>query len=262
MVTSFFPLFDFARKVGGDRVEVVNLVPAGVEPHDWEPRPGDVRAIDGARVFIYNGAGLEPWLDRVLGSLENRKPITVEASKGIPLLDGDPHVWLDPVHAQTQVRAIAAALAEADPAGRAAYEANAGLLIGELQRLDREYAEALGRCARRDVVISHAFFAYPAQRYGLRQVPVTGGLSPEAEPTPKQVADLARFARERGVRAIFFETLVSDRLARTLAAEVGAEALVLNPIEGLTPEEEAAGKDVPALIRENLASLKRGLDCR
>lgn len=259
VVASFFPLYDFARKIGGERVEVTNLLGAGVEPHDWEPRASDIKAINQAHVFLYNGAGFEPWVRRVLQGLDNRGLIAVDSSEGIELLDSDPHIWLDPVLNQHQVRRIVAALTRADPANRAAYEANAAALTAQLQRLDRDY-QSLRSCKRRELIITHAFFAYPAKRYGLTQLPISG-LAPDAEPTPQQLAALVRLARDRGVRYIFFETLVSDRVARVIAREVGAEVLVLNPIEGLTPDEAARGKDFLALMRENLANLRRGLEC-
>ncbi|MCG0239150.1 MAG: metal ABC transporter substrate-binding protein [Firmicutes bacterium] len=271
VVTSVYPLYFFTRTVGGDRVEVVSLVPPGAEPHGWEPRASDLKILNSARVFVYNGAGLEPWVDRVLKSLDNKELITVDTSAGLPLLTGsgedghesgdyDPHIWLDPVLAQEQVKRIAAALAQADPAGKDTYEANAQALIAELAALDREY-QALSACPRREIVVTHAFFGYPARRYGLVQVPIVASLSPEAEPTPKQMAELVRLVRERNVRSIFVETLVSDRVGRVLAQETGAQVLVLNPIEGLTPEEEAQGKDYLALMRENLANLRKALEC-
>lgn len=262
VVVSFFPLYDFARKVGGDRVDVRNLVPAGAEPHDWEPRAGDIKAIGEARVFIFNGAGFEDWVDSVLKAVDNKSLIVVDASQGIQLLEDDPHVWLDPVNNQVQVKAIAAALAQADPAGKSAYQANADALVGRLQQLDRDYAAAFAHCERKEIVVSHAFFAYPARRYGLKQVPIVEGFEPDAEPTPKQIAQLARFAKENQVRYIFFETLVSDKLARTLANEVGAETLVLNPLEGLTEEELSQGRDFLDGMRDNLRNLKKGLGCR
>jgi len=271
VVASVYPLYFFARRVGGDRVEVVSLVPPGAEPHDWEPRASDLKTLNSARVFVYNGAGLEPWVDRALKSLDNKGLIPVDTSAGLPLLTGngegghepggyDPHIWLDPVLAQEQVKRIAAALSQADPAGKDVYEANAQALIAELAALDRDY-QALAACPRREIVITHAFFGYPARRYGLVQVPMVTSLSPEAEPTPRQLAELVRFVRERGIRYIFVETLVSDRVGRVLAQEAGAQVLVLNPIEGLTPEEEAQGKDYLTLMRENLANLRQGLEC-
>ncbi len=282
VVTSFYPMYYFASQVGGERAEVTSLVPAGVEPHDWEPKASDMRALNTARVLVYNGAGFEPWAERVLGSLENKNLIVVDSSHGLELLEAeehedheeddhadeaeehgefDPHVWLDPVHAQHQVQKIAAALIQADPDGKATYEANAKALTDKLRALDREYT-GLSRCSRKEIVISHAFFAYPAKRYGLQQVAIIASLSPDAEPTPKQIAELVQFVKQHQIRYLFFETLISDKVAQVIAKETGARALVLNPIEGLTREQQEKGEDYLTLARANLANLKTALECR
>ncbi|HEY8414591.1 MAG TPA: zinc ABC transporter substrate-binding protein, partial [Thermaerobacter sp.] len=293
VVATFYPLAFMARAVGGDRVEVTELVPPGTEPHDWEPRPSDVRTVQRARVFIYNGAGFEPWVDRVLQAAGNDRLVAVNASEGIELLpapaggsgghgshaadgagnggaDGghdhgdpgraayDPHVWVDPHLSQQQVRNVTEGLIRADPDGEAVYRANARRLMERLAGLDRRYRE-LASCPRRDIVISHAFFTYPAERYGLRQVPIYGSLAPGSEPSPRQMAELARFIRSRGVRHIFVEPLVNDRAAQVLAAETGAELLVLNPLEGLTAQDRAAGRDFLSLMEQNLHNLRVAL---
>jgi zinc transport system substrate-binding protein len=261
VVTSFFTLWDFTRQVAGERAEVVSLVPPGVEPHDWEPSPQDVVQARKARLFVYNGAGFEQGADRLLKEIAGSGALPVNTTAGLPLADGDPHVWLDPVLAQAQVDAITAGLMQADPEGRAGYGERATAYKAKLAALHADFEAGLRECARRDVVTSHAAFAYLTRRFRLNQVPVLG-IAPESEPSPADLARLVRFARKAGVRYIFFETLVSPKLAETLAREVGAKTLVLNPIEGLTKEEAAAGKDYLALMRENLANLRTALECR
>jgi zinc transport system substrate-binding protein len=275
VVASFFPLFDFSRHVAGDRAQVVSLVPPGVEPHDWEPSPRDVAEVRKARLFVYNGGGLEQMADRLLKEVAGKGPFAVNAAEGIPLLEAgpdhdhdrakrhtkDPHVWLDPVLAQRQVDAIAAGLAQVDAAGKSAYEARAVAYKARLAGLHESFEAGLKDCARRDIITSHAAFAYLARRYRLNQVPVMG-LAPESEPSPKDLARLVRFARERKAKYIFFEALVSPKLAETIAREVGAQTLVLNPIEGLTRDEATAGKDYLALMGENLENLRTALECR
>lgn len=295
VVATFYPLAFMARAVGGDRVEVTELVPPGTEPHDWEPRPSDVRTVQRARVFIYNGAGFEPWVDRVLKAAGNDRLVPVNASEGIELLpapaggrgghgghaadaagdgrageghDGgdaggaayDPHVWVDPHLSQQQVRNVTEGLIRADPDGEAVYRANARRLMERLADLDRRYRE-LASCPRRDIVVSHAFFTYPAERYGLRQVAIYGNLAPGSEPSPRQMAELAQFIRSRGIRHIFVEPLVDDRAAQVLAAETGAQLLVLNPLEGLTEQDRAAGRDFLSLMEQNLHNLRVALGC-
>ena len=274
IVTSFYPLYEFSRRVAGPSARVVSLVPAGAEPHDWEPSPQDLALIKKARLLVWNGGGLDPWVSKLVADHAPEKTLVVKATEGIPLLvspgssDGgrdrpipDPHVWLDPVLAQSMVETIRAALARADPAHASTYDANTRVFVAELQALHEKFKAGLAHCARRDVVTSHAAFAYLAKRYDLTIVPVMG-LTPEAEPSPAQLAAIVRFARDRKVKYIFFETLVSPRLAETLAREIGAQTLVFNPIEGLTKEEHAAGRGYVALMEENLKNLRVALDCR
>jgi zinc transport system substrate-binding protein len=281
IVASFYPLYEFSRHVAGDRAEVSSLVPPGVEPHDWEPAPQDVARLQKAQVFVYNGAGFEPWADKLLGTLSGKGPMVAVATQGIELLPADlpghaqdhgqgrtdhaarrdPHAWLDPVLAQQQVNTIAAVMAQADPENAAQYRANAKAFGDRLAALHERFQQGLADCARREIVVAHASFSYPARRYRLTQMPVMG-LSPESEPSPAQLAQIVRFARRYKVRYIFFETLVSPKLAETLAGEVGAQTLVLNPLEGLTKDEEAAGKGYIAIMEDNLNNLRTALECR
>ena len=215
------------------------LVPPGVEPHDWEPSPQDVVQVQRARVFVYNGAGFEPWVDKLLTDVPGggtpwswTRPSGLAARRPSARAV-DPHVWLDPVLAQAQVDADPRRRSRRPiPRTRPPTRDNARRLPARLAALDEAFAAGLRDCARRDIVISHAAFAYLARRYRLTQVPVMG-LAPEAEPSPAELAAIAGPARgARTSRYIFFETLVSPRLAETLAREIGARTLVLNPIEG------------------------------
>jgi zinc transport system substrate-binding protein len=260
VVTSVFPVYEFAREVAGDRAQVVSLVPTGVEPHDWEPSPQDMAQARRARLFVYNGAGLEPWAEKVKAEVEGKTAV-VSATAGISLVGGDPHVWLDPTLARIEVATIRAALTRVDPGGTEVFAARAKAFAAKLDALDERFAAGLRNCARRQVVVSHAAFGYLTRRYGLEQVPVMG-LAPESEPSPAALAAIVRLARQRKVEAVFFEPLVSRRLADTLAHEIGARTLTLNPIEGLTREEAAAGKGYLDLMASNLVNLRDGLGCR
>jgi len=283
VIASFYPLYEFARQVAGDRAEVVVLVPAGVEPHEWEPSPQDVARLQRALLVVHNGAGFEPWVQKLQPEIQAKGAVLVDASQGLPLLarprpaapelgrpgwraraagaDLDPHVWLDPVLAQAQVETIRAALAAGEAGGAAAYAERARAFTERLAALDDAYRAGLRDCARRDLFTSHAAFGYLANRYGLRQVALLG-LAPDQEPSPADLAALTRLARRDKAQAIFFETLVSPRLAETLAREIGARALPLNPLEGLTRDELAAGKAYVSVMEENLGSLRAGLGCR
>lgn len=266
---AFYPLYEWARQVGGERIEAVNLVSVGAEPHEYEPNPRDIRRIHEMDIAMDMGASFQPGLDRVLRGVRGKKPIRLTVSEGVSLkpMPGagkdappDMHIWLDPVLSQQVVKKIAAVLAQADPPGRTIYEANAEAYVKKLEALDREYSAGLAACQHKEVITSHAAFAYLLERYGLRQLAIRG-LSPNTEPSPRQLARLATLAKERGIKAIYYETLVSPKMAETLAREVGAKTLVLNPIEGLTTAEQAQGKDYLALMRDNLANLRIGQGC-
>lgn len=283
VVATFYPLYEFASRVGGDRVVVENLTPVGMEPHDWEPNPREMARLTEANLIVYNGAGFEPWLDKQLPDLAARGIKVVEATRDMSLIkeeqhylgedhhhdhehhshqqefiSGDPHIWLDPVLAIAVVDAIRDALIELDPSGADSYNANAQAFQGELEALDAEYKTAAQHFERREIVTSHDAFAYLARRYDLQQVPVLG-LSPDAEPTPARMREIIDFAREHDVKYIFFETLVSPRLAETVAREAGAGTLVLHTLGNLTADELAAGENYLTIMRSNLANLKQAL---
>lgn len=265
---SLYPLFEFAQRIGGDRVSVRNLVPAGVESHDYEPTPQDLSALVAARVFIYNDAGFEPWLDKLLPQIP-RTTVIVNATDGLPLHMGtgtqgeaaDPHVWLDPVLAEEQAEKVLAGFVKADPAGAAVYQANARKLKEDLEALHRRFATVLRSCRQKEFITTHAAFGYLAGRYGLTQIPI-GGLAPEADPSPRRLREVVQLAKARGINVIYYETLASPRVAEVIAREVGARVQVLNPIEGLTPEEVRQGKDYFTVMDENLRNLAEGLRCR
>jgi zinc transport system substrate-binding protein len=266
VVVSLFPLYDFARHVAGDLALVTSLVPPGVEPHHWEPAPADIVRVQSARLFIYNGAGLDPWAEKLLSEIRHGDIRIVKATAGVDLLategHADPHVWLDPLLARDEVEAIRKALVAVDPVHAPIYDANAATFSGQLLALHERFVAGLARCDRREIVVSHAAFAYLARRYRLTQLPIIESLAPDAEPSPAALAALTRQARRAGVTHVFFETLVTSKLADTLAREVGATALVLNPVEGLTKEQDAQGMTYVQLMDANLANLRTALGCR
>jgi zinc transport system substrate-binding protein len=275
-VTGLYPLAFLAEEIGGERAHVINLVPAGVEPHDWSPGSRDLVTITRAHLFIYNGAGLEGWVADVLDSVAGDDgPLSVKASEGISLIraseeaergednghdrpDVDPHVWMSPKSALIMADNILAAFLAVDPEGRDYYEVRHAGLKERLRGLDERYTRELAALPRKDIVVSHAAFGYLCRDYGLNQVALMG-LSPDAEPRAQDLLAIKRLVRERGVKAVFFEELVSDRLVRLLAREAGVEALPLNPLEGLTPEQEKAGENYLTLMERNLENLKRAL---
>jgi zinc transport system substrate-binding protein len=282
VVASFYPIWDLSREIAGDRAEVAALVPPGVEPHDWEPAPRDLARLQSARVFVYNGAGFEPWAERVLAGGLGRHAVAVKASEGLPLLamgsgtvaheSGgppaaggsrtavDPHVWLDPVLARTMAETIRAGLEAADPTGGEAYRKNAAALSDKLTALHRRFESGLAGCARREVVASHAALGYLARRYGFAVVPIAA--APGGEPSPSELAAVVRFARRAKVQYILSEPLLSPRMAEALAREVGASILVFDPIEGVTAGNAAGAGGYVTLMDSNLEVLRVALGCR
>ncbi len=263
VVTSFYPLYEFSKRIGGEKADVSILVPAGAEPHDWEPGPKDIIKIESAEIFVYNGAGLEPYVDRIIKKTESRKLIIVDSSEGIELIKegglADPHIWLDPVLAKQQAEAIEKAFIKADPANSDYYRANAGALEQELDTLDSYISKELSTARKNVFISSHSAFSYFARRYGLKQIAIAG-LSPDIEPSPAKIAEIVRLAQENKVKYIFFETLLSPKLSEVIAKESGAQTLVLNPIEGLSDDQIRQGENYFALMHENVNNLKLALE--
>ena len=256
VVAAFYPLAYAAERIGGPSFNVQNLTPPGSEPHDLELTPQEVAAIQDASVVLYLSHGFQPAVSK---AVEQARGMRVDILGGLPLhpadgaeagLTADPHVWLDPILFARVAARIGTAL-----------DRPATALVADLRKLDTEYRQGLSDCKRHEIVTSHAAFSYLAARYSLEQVSITG-LSPEAEPTPQQLARVIQIVRRTHATTVFFETLVSPRLADTVAREVGARTAVLDPIEGLTQAEQKRGDDYLTLMRRNLAALRKALACR
>ena len=265
---SVYPVYFLATRIGGDFAEVTSVVPSGAEPHDFEPTPRDMARIADARLVLLVGAGLEPWGDAVSQSVDMSKATVVRVGEDIAtktmeeegVAVRDPHVWLSPVLMERMADAVEAEFARVDPEHATQYAGNTQTLKNELRQLDDEYRAGLAHCKTRDIVTAHAAFGYLAVQYELSQLPIAG-LSPDAEPSTRQLADLATLVKARDVGVIFFETLASPKLAQALARETGTQAMELNPLEGLTETERARGEDYFSRMRENLNHLQTALQC-
>jgi zinc transport system substrate-binding protein len=247
VVAAFYPLAYAAEQIGGPTFDVHNLTPPGAEPHDLELTPREVARIQQAGVVLYLSHGFQPAVSKAVADARGNR---IDVLAGLALHDNDPHVWLDPVLFARIGRRIGSVL-HRSPAR----------LSADLRQLDRDYRAGLRDCKRHEIVTSHEAFGYLAARYDLKQVAITG-VTPEAEPTPQQLAHVIEVVRRTQATTVFFETLVSPRLADTVAREVGARTAVLDPIEGLTPDEQKRGEDYLALMRQNLTALRRALGCR
>lgn len=267
VVAAFYPLAFAAGRIGGDRVTVRDLTPKGAEPHDLEPTTDQVDAIEDAALVVVMGRGFQPSVER---SADQRAKGTVAVLDAVLSNAGDvaaedddaggidPHVWLDPVLMGEVVDAVRSGLVAADPAGEAAYTANAAELRRDLDVLHDDFTAGLRTCARRELVTTHEAFGRLAARYGLLQEGITG-LSPDAEPDPKRLAELADLVQSKGVTTVFTEDLVSPELAQTLSRETGAKTVMLSPLEVLA--DERADADYLSVMRDNLAKLRSALGC-
>jgi zinc transport system substrate-binding protein len=256
VVAAFYPLALAAQQIGGNGVEVKNLTPPGVEPHDLELSAGDIQTVGDAKVVFYLGSGFQVALEKAIDSTSADAVdllAVVKTHEGGEEEHGvDPHVWLDPIRYAAIAERIGKELDR---------PAEARAFADRLRALDRDFRRGLSNCEHHEIVTSHAAFGYLGERYGLKQVAITG-LSPEAEPTPRDLEQVVDEVRAVGATTVFFETLISPRLAETVAREVGAKTAVLDPLEGLTEKETAAGEDYFSVMRANLAALRKGLGCR
>jgi zinc transport system substrate-binding protein len=269
VTAGFYPLYFFANQIGGDKADVLNITPAGAEPHDYEPTPSDIASVENSKLLILQGTGLEAWGDNIKKNIDPNKTTIITVGQYLMtqnvVEDGtniiDPHTWLSPPLASLMADKILAGFIAVDPMNTSYYQTNEVKLKIELASLDTEYKNGLANCASKDIVTSHAAFGYLSTTYGLHQVPIAG-LSPDAEPSPKQLADVADFVKKNNVHYIFFESLVSPKLSETIARETGTKTMVLDPIEGIPQEDLAKGTNYITVMESNLKALKTVLQCQ
>lgn len=257
ILTSFYPLHEFTKQVGGDKINVSLLVPKGVEPHDWEPTIKDVQKIESASAVIINGAGFENWVDNILEI--NPQVKIIDTSIGIELIQSrdddssiDPHFWLNPAMAQIQVQNIADALSEIDSTNEFIYHENSRQFQEELSELDQRISKELSSC-KKDFLAFHNAFSYFANQYGLTQHTVVDTSGPHSEPNPKTLENIVKLADEYEITIIFSEEGVDERTSQVLAKEIGIDVLTLSPIE-IADDESYIKK-----MQDNLENLKVAL---
>ncbi|MDQ0859925.1 metal ABC transporter substrate-binding protein [Bacillus sp. V2I10] len=296
VVTTFYPMYEFTKNITKDKAQVDLLIPSNIEPHDWEPTPKDMAAIQKADLLVYNSPFMETWISSIQESLDEEQPLFVEASEGINLMKGtehdhhdedghhhdeesehddqeadhhdedenheedseqmDPHVWLSPVLAQKEVQTITESIVKQDPKNKEFYERNSKEYIQQLKELNELFRTTLQNASSKEMITQHAAFGYLAKEYGLTQVPIAG-LSPSEEPSPSKLAELKEFAKEHQINVIYFEETTSPKVAQTLAGELGAETEVLNTLEGLSKEDQEKGLSYIEVMKNNLKSLEK-----
>lgn len=283
VAASILPLGDFCRQIGGDKVEVQVLIPPGASPHTFEPSPGVLAGLSQAKVLVYIGAGLEPWIEKFIRALPKNKPAMVEAVHGLDLIteiprhakevpspgkpqhaqkaghshehgSGNPHIWLDPILAQDICRRLAAAFIQMDPANRAGYEANLNTYLEKLAQLDQFIAGTTASFQLRQFVSFHPSFTYLARRYNLQEVGIIE-VAPGREPTPRALKNIMKAIHHYGIKVIFSEPQFSPRLAEVLAQEAGVSVLSLDPIGGRPPY----GDDYLAMMKYNVETMAKAM---
>ena len=276
ILTSLFPLYEFAQAVCGERGEVDILIPPGAEVHTWKPRPSDIIKIAQADLFVVVGSVLEPWLEGILKTVKNPKLHILETSLGFKWAEdehtrenhahdhesGDPHIWLDFEYDMQIIEQIRSILTQMDPFSADLYRDNARNINLRLKNLDNLYKEELGRCSLRTFILGgHSAFGHLAKKYDLNQVAVYG-LSPDSQPSPRKLVETIQIAKEQGVKAIYFESMLNNDIARMIADEVGCQTLALHPGANVSGEELKSGVSFFDIMEKNLENLKIGLTGR
>jgi len=282
VVASFYPLAHFSDQILGELGEISTLTPPGSDAHSFSPTPQDALSLQEADVFFYNGAGFDAHIEEFVTTLETNGLQIVDMSQFIELHAGkdeedgegeegghnhhgvyDPHYWQSPQNAQIMVQEMSNILQEfaMTEVQKMEVSKNTARYLKELAELHEAYQDGLADCGLTDIVVAHDAFGYTAEAYGFDLIPLAG-LSPQDRPSAKRLGEIAQLAEAKGITHIFFETLSSPELSETLAREVDAQTLVLNPLEGLTVEEIKAGETYITVMEENLNNLEIALDCK
>jgi zinc transport system substrate-binding protein len=241
-------MYDFARQIGGDEVDVYSMCPVGTEPHDYEPKTTDMAKLSESDVFIYNGHGMESWAEKTASTLKNVKVVC--ASEGIDADNkNDPHIWLDPENALKEAENIKNAFVEADSSHSEIYEKNYRVFEEKIKELDEEYSSVISGKENKTVVVAHSAYGYLCDAYGLEQIAVEN--SQGEEPSPTRMAEIVDIMREKGIKHICAEELESSKVIESIANETGASISTLNPFEG-----DIEAKDYFEVMRNNLEVLK------
>ncbi|SDZ06784.1 zinc transport system substrate-binding protein [Proteiniborus ethanoligenes] len=276
--TSFYPVYYLAEQIGRDRIDLNVIIPNGSEPHDYEPSMKEMADVENGSIFIFNGAGMEPWAEKLAHNLNGKGIKTLNLSQYVKLIEVfeeehddhededhnhdhglyDPHIWLDPINMERMAYEIMIEFSKLDNKNEDFYKRNYEELSLKLKELDLKYQMELSNKNRDTILVSHQAFGYMTKRYGLKQVSVTG-ITPHEEPSPKTIARLLDIIKDEGYEFIFLESLASPKVVELLAQEGNLKILELNPIGGLTKEQQDSKEDYITLMEQNLENLKKAL---
>ena len=283
VVATIYPMYDFVKRIGGDLVACSMMVPAGTEPHSWEPSTRDMMMLEETDLFVYNGAGIEAWAGDLLETTQNKKLVAVEASKDVDLLrtsevhfDGDgyeeeheegsseeghhhhgeydPHVWLSPKNAEKEMTAIADALISIDGEHADTYRKNLEEAKKACEELDSAFRESLKPYAGKYIVVAHEAYGYLCRDYGLIQIGIEG-VSADQEPDAARMRSIIDMVDKYGIKSIFFEELVDPKVANTIASETGCKSVALSPLDGMSQKDIDAGRDYFSVMKDNLDAI-------
>ena len=251
--TSIYPIYDFTKKIGGEKIAVYNMTKAGAEPHDFEITSKDMANLSKADLFIYNGGGMEHWVDSVKNALNIKY---VDSSSNINNQNNlDPHFWLSPKNAKIQMENIKNGLIEIDSENKNYYESNYNLYASRLDKFDNKIKNSLSNIKNRNLVLTHPAFGHFCKEYSLTQIAIA-----RDEADPKAMAEIITFIKNNDIKAIFYEEFSSSKLADSIAKETQIKILTLNPIESLSEKNIEAGEDYFSIMEKNLISLLDGLN--
>jgi len=281
IAATFFPLYDITKNIVGDSMDVYSITPDGVEPHDFEPAIDAIKKLNSASAFVTIGIEFQQ-TEQKLADAVNPNMKIISSSKGIELLNlksesesapelsisesgkdlgtetgKDTHIWLSPRNMEFMAKNIAEGLKSIDSNNVNYYDANLNKTLSKLIQLDTEYKNGLSNCSKDTILVSHNAFAYLAKDYGFNFISISG-LSPELEPSPQQIKQLVDIAKEKNLKYIFYESLVDPRVSQTVAKEIGAQTLKLDPIEG----SDGINSDYFSIMRSNLENLRIALECK
>lgn len=276
VIVTLFPQYDMVRAIAKDKVNLELLLPAGVEPHSYEPTPNTIIRINESDLFVYTSDIMETWISNLFTELNDQGPIVVNSSNGVELIthledehsdeedhdeEYDPHFWLDPLNAKIMAENITAGLIEMDPENADFYQANANIYLSELDKLDQEFIDLFSRVKLNKIIYGgHFAFGYLSNRFNIEILSPYTGYSPDAEPSVSSLAELINVMQENQIKVIFYEELVDPKIARTISEQTGANIEVLHGAHNLSQEEMAQGLTYFDVMRSNIEKLKVALN--
>lgn len=276
IVVTTFPIYDFSKNIGLEKVSVTKLLPPGIEAHSFEPKPDDIIKINNADIFFYTDKNMEVWAENIIKGIENKKLPIKEVSEGISFekmnhnhkdhshkSNLDPHIWLDFDRAKKMVDNIAHTLSFIDTANSSFYQNNAENYKLKLEEIDKKYRNTLNNCKSKDFIhIGHFAFGYLAKKYGLNYITAYKGLSPDEEPSPNALAKIIEYIKRKKIKYIFYEDFISPRMAEVISHETNAKLLKINAGHNVSKDDFNNGVSFIDIMERNLISLREGLECQ